>query len=130
MTRRDTIIIAVFVNVGLLAILFMMAVNTSDEKVTEQPQGSQIVLQTPEPTPVPLTPEAPVAMAATAEAPTIQPTQPASGDELDNVLKDYAANVPPQTIVLDDDNPDTIEKDMPPEPQPAEPAKPASPTAS
>lgn len=36
MSRRDTIIIALLVNAGLLALLFMLAVNNDDEVVAEQ----------------------------------------------------------------------------------------------
>jgi peptidoglycan endopeptidase LytF len=36
MTRKDIIIIAVLVNAGLLAILFTMAVNSDDDKVSDQ----------------------------------------------------------------------------------------------
>ena len=34
MSRRDTIIVAVLINVGLLAILFMMAVNIDQDRMT------------------------------------------------------------------------------------------------
>lgn len=122
MSRRDTIIIAVLLNAGLLAILFMMAINTGDEKVADKPEANQIVMQSQEPTLIPLNLSGePVAV----QQPPLNPPQSQSNqlgapattqDELDNVLKDYAANVPPQTIVTDDDNPDLIEKDIPQEP--------------
>lgn len=38
MTRRDMIIIAILVNAGLLAVLFMMAINSDTEKVSESIQ--------------------------------------------------------------------------------------------
>jgi peptidoglycan DL-endopeptidase LytF len=42
MNRRDIIIIAVLINAGLLAILFMTAINT-DDRVNEEPQIAQLI---------------------------------------------------------------------------------------
>lgn len=105
MSRRDTIIVAVLLNTGLLAVLFMMAINT-DDGLTPPSDVQQVATATPEPIKVPVETDTHVIAMATPLT-----TQATSGDELDNVLKDYAANIPPQTIVLDDDNADTIEKE-------------------
>lgn len=48
MNRRDTIIIAVLINTGLLAVLFMMAINTENRKTIVQPEI--IAMQSPETT--------------------------------------------------------------------------------
>lgn len=42
MTRRDTILVAVFINVGLLAILFVTAVNSGQEDVLLEPASHPI----------------------------------------------------------------------------------------
>ena len=41
MTRKDIIIIAVLVNAGLLAILFMMAVNSDDDRISDPVEAVQ-----------------------------------------------------------------------------------------
>lgn len=112
MSRRDTIIVAVLLNTGLLAVLFMMAINTDDDRLSPPSEVQQMAAANPEPIKVPIETDTHVIAMATPAT-----TQGTSGDELDNVLKDYAANMPPQTIVLDDDNADSIEK----EPVPVEP---------
>ena len=37
MSRRDTILVAVLINAGLLALLFMIAINPSEESSFEMP---------------------------------------------------------------------------------------------
>ena len=74
MTRRDLIIVAVLVNTALLAVLFMMAISTDEEKIndpTEFTQISQI-----KPTEVNLEP---LSQSTVYTAPT--------GDEGDNALR-------------------------------------------
>lgn len=106
MSRRDTIIVAVLLNTGLLAVLFMMAINTDDDRLNPPSDVQQLAVANPEPTKVPVETDTHIIAMATPMT-----SQATSGDELDNVLKDYAANIPPQTIVLDDDNADAIEKE-------------------
>jgi peptidoglycan endopeptidase LytF len=101
MNRRDVIIIAVLVNAGLLALLLVMAINTDEDKVTESPALTQnIILEAPQQS---------SALSFAQEIPlgTLAVTN-STADEIDNVLKDYA--IPPQTIVLDEDN-DDADKD-------------------
>ncbi len=125
MSRRDTIIVAVLLNTGLLAVLFMMAINTDDDRINPPSDVQQLAVATPEPVKVPVETDTHViAMAA-----PVTSSQANSGDELDNVLKDYAANIPPQTIVLDDDNADTIEKEPLPQVEPKAEVKPEKATA-
>ena len=77
MTRKDTILIAVVINAGLLAILFTTAVIYDTDKAI---------------VPIELAPPA-------AESKTAQPGRPqpiaavvqSTGDEVDNVLKYYSA---------------------------------------
>lgn len=47
MTRRDMIIIAVLVNAGLLAFLFMMAINSDDDKMSSPPEIAQVASEMP-----------------------------------------------------------------------------------
>lgn len=86
MSRRDMIIVAVLMNVGVLAVLFLMAVQTDEPQVqrTEVP-AKEVVAKT-----LPILEEKPV---------VILPKPPSMGhasqhDELDSVLKAYAQNTP------------------------------------
>lgn len=45
MTRRDIIIIAVLANIAVLAILFMLAFHTDEDKIVEQPEISYTILE-------------------------------------------------------------------------------------
>lgn len=45
MTRRDIIIIAALINAGLLAILFMLAINSDDDTVNDHLEDPQAVIQ-------------------------------------------------------------------------------------
>lgn len=98
MNRRDIILAAVFINLGLLSLLFFFAMSTEDEKFTEQPDQN-IVMVTEEP-PRPIF----------VEATTASQTEP--GDEVDNALKDYAATI--ITADYEDDVPDPIPQIIPP----------------
>ena len=89
MSRRDTIIIAVLINAGLLAILFVMAVNTNDEKIAEHPAVEQALVHVQ---PSPQRVEIP--------ASTSMETSPA--DEFDRVLNHLAVNEPSQPIIIDE----------------------------
>lgn len=80
MSKRDTIIVAVLINIGLLAILFMFARNTDDDKVVNQAEIAYKIEETPL-APQPL----PVENATTVAAPSAMQTTPR--DEVDDVLK-------------------------------------------
>lgn len=60
MSRRDTIIIAVLVNAGLMALLFMLAINTEEERTFDKVEYSQpvaesrLILHTETKSPVPI----------------------------------------------------------------------------
>ena len=73
MSRRDTIIIAVLINTGLLAILFMMAINIDEDHLSERIDIQSALVQVEEPQPVA----------------QLEPVQ-APRDELDFVIQDLA----------------------------------------
>lgn len=85
MTRRDIIIIATLVNLGLLAILFMMAVSSDDDKVSNEPvEIAQVITEVPyQPTEVQLDNNF-------VEMPAVVRTT--TGDEVDNALKEFASS--------------------------------------
>lgn len=78
MSRRDTIIVAVLINTGLLAVLFMMAMHTELPLAVIQEQ-SIVELAPPEPP-----------LEIKEVPPARRPTQIASRDELDDVLRNYS----------------------------------------
>lgn len=89
MSRRDTIIIGVLINTGMLAILFMMAIHTEDEPAHDSFELSHAVVQ-----------EQLAKRSDTKE--TLEPiayAQQAPKDELDTVIKDYVSQLktPPQS---------------------------------
>jgi peptidoglycan endopeptidase LytF len=91
MTRKDTILIAVVINAGLLAILFTTAVIYDTDKAI-----------------VPIELAAPVVDHKPAQAGSSQPiaaVAQSSGDEVDNVLKYYAA--PSAKPIVVDTQPET-----------------------
>jgi len=53
MSRRDTIIIALLVNAGLLALLFMLAINSDDDGVIDQPGIENTIVNNRDIEPVP-----------------------------------------------------------------------------
>lgn len=76
MSRRDTIIIAVLINAGVLALLFMMAVHTGDEVINSPEIESALTLET-------------------------QRTK--ITEDVDSFLKEIVVNEPPQPILIDED---------------------------
>lgn len=80
MNRKDTILMAVFINAGLLAFLFMLAVQLNDEKVEGKPESEQILAIQPE------------------EQPKKYYTKEVREEEVDHVLNDFAATIAPPPI--------------------------------
>lgn len=123
MTRKDIIIIAALVNAGLLAIIFMMAINTDDDKASDV--ALEIVQPVAENKPAEITLENSVV----SIAPT--PSNP-SVDEVDNALQGFAAETQlnpsistAEEIIVDQD------EDLPvqvPESKPVEEAPPETPS--
>lgn len=95
MNRRDTIIIAVLLNAGLLAILFVMAINNDDNNINDQQGDSQAIVDVTEQS---MNPSQDAITIATEDS---QKTSQQSGDEIDNALKQYANN--PQLILVEDE---------------------------
>ncbi|MEC7840322.1 MAG: LysM peptidoglycan-binding domain-containing protein [Chlamydiota bacterium] len=80
MSRRDTIILAVLLNTGLLAILFMMAINPDDDSITDHVDVPSAIVEAPKVMP-------------TVQAPAVVLAHENKADEVDNVLKDFAATM-------------------------------------
>lgn len=86
MTRRDMIIIAILVNAGLLAVLFMMAINSDTDKISDP-----IVVQQP-------IAEVPISISSTTVSePTY--TIPTPADEGDNALTEFNTAPAPLPII-------------------------------
>jgi hypothetical protein len=61
MSRRDTIIIALLVNAGLLALLFVLAINPDDEVIIEHSEITRAIVDNrPQNHPSPTRPQAPI----------------------------------------------------------------------
>ncbi|MEI8365936.1 MAG: LysM peptidoglycan-binding domain-containing protein [Parachlamydiaceae bacterium] len=91
MSRRDTIIIALLVNASLLALLFMLAVNSDDEVVIDQPDMVKSLVENREmPPTAPRT--VPIALSATH-----------LNDEVDSFLNDLAKEDRSQPLVIDEE---------------------------
>lgn len=95
MNRRDTIIIAILLNAGLLAILFLMAINADDDKMTNSSEFTQALVDVTEQTKSDPQQQEVIANAS-SDLTSVQPT-----DEIDNALKQYVDN--PQLILVDDE---------------------------
>jgi peptidoglycan DL-endopeptidase LytF len=91
MNRRDVIIVAVLLNAGLLAILFMMAINVEEEVTSEglDIQKGMVVEE------VQSKPQEEIAITMPSEAVV---------DDLDNALKDYNFTMPSQELVMDEES--------------------------
>lgn len=118
MTRKDIIIVAVLVNAALLAVLFMMAINSDEDKLNDPTEFTQISQIKP----------TEVALELTTPS---QPIASATGDEGDNALKAFEGaeeqSYPNsnQTIDLDDEPVQDLEQDDDLPPQKEEEVKPA-----
>ncbi len=119
MSRKDTIIIALLINAGLLALLFMLAINTDDDSVTDHPEISQALVES--------RPNKP-SQTAISQREVREANTASSIDEVDNFLKELSTDDSSQAIVIDEDGyvefvkqPVAIAKAEPiPEPQPLE----------
>lgn len=100
MNRRDMIIVATLMNTGLLAVLFMMAIQSDNSASSESPEVTQPI------------PQAQVAE-STIPSSVLEPILPQDSslplaktsrhDELDKVINTYANVVPPTPVIMDDD---------------------------
>ncbi len=81
MTRRDTIILAVLLNTGLLAILFVLAITPDEEKIGDSPEVTHAIV------------EAGKIEKVREPLPVIVSVHENKADEVDNVLKDFAETI-------------------------------------
>ena len=94
MSRKDTIIVALLINAGLLALLFMLAVNTDEDKVTDQPEISKTLAENQ------------VAMPASNAPGSVMLASPnvvPEADEVDNFLKELSSDDQAQPLVIDEE---------------------------
>lgn len=124
MTRRDIIIVAVLVNAGLLAILFMLAITTDDDHVSDQTELTTPIMNAQ---PIEVIPQDSTVIALSESQ--------GSSNGFDNSLKTLIDSTSsPQTIVIDDENDSDRDDDLSvlvsDEPMPSEPQtqKPQQPT--
>lgn len=96
MSRRDTIIVAVLINTGLLAILFMMAIHTDTPEPSNYSDSTpvEIVKTTPPPQETKVTTPAPT-------------TPVAARDELDQVIQNYSQQPASPPVVKKEDPKET-----------------------
>ena len=96
MNRRDMIIVAVLMNTGLLAILFMMAMHTDDGGVVpEQPRIREAVATAPPPQET----SKPVSVASSTGSVSFTSSP---HDELDSAINSYSAGVAPESFFVNE----------------------------
>ena len=98
MSRRDTIIITVLINAALLALLFMLAINTNDDVIVDTTSQGQ-------------TPPTTLVIGNTQPLSKPSVVNPSIVDEVDNFLKDLPQEELRQPILVDEDG--YIELDQP-----------------
>ena len=92
MSRKDTIIIALLVNSALLALLFMLAINTNDEGVIDKPEFTSALSENKE---KPINPSNIVAIALPDSR---------LHDEMDGFLNDLTQDTPQkESLIVDDE---------------------------
>lgn len=91
MSRRDTIIIALLVNAGLLALLFMLAINPEDEVLTDQPDIAGAFTEA----------RSPIVSVPSSEP--IVLIDSSSVDEVDTFLKDLASENSVPAFLVDEE---------------------------
>lgn len=105
MSRKDTIIIALLINAGLLALLFMLAINTDDDNVSEHSEISKTIEQPSMGAPVQNTTPLPVALST--------PNLPQETDEVDSFLKELSSDEMSQPILIDEEGYVEVAKQVP-----------------
>ena len=83
MNRKDIVIVAVLLNAGLLALILLFALQTDGDYPTHLPVVEQVTL-------LPEKPKLPQ-----VEIQPVVPIQVVSGDEVDDLLKEYVVIAPP-----------------------------------
>lgn len=90
MSRKDTIIIALLVNAGLLALLFMLAINSEGDRVSDYPEISRALKEVQ-----------PTSLSETQHSFAI--IEPNPTDEVDSFLKDLASKEAVQPVIYEDE---------------------------
>lgn len=112
MNRKDTIIIAVLINAGLLAVLFMLAINTDEDKISDQSEMSKTIVENQ----IAATPQQNIPLQTV-------PFDSADIDEVDNFLKDLALADHSQSTFVDDEGPAEFDAETPASPKSQENVK-------
>lgn len=113
MNRKDTIIIAVLINASLLALLFMMAINTDEEVITNQPGlNSPLADNQVLPTQIPLSIHQPPSQSQIIAPPAKVIADASSVDEMDNFLRDLSASPLSQSAFVDDEGVVDLENEL------------------
>lgn len=102
MSRRDTIIIALLVNAGLLTLLFMLAINTDEDHVTDQPEIAKSIMENQIIKPLQEIFPDPVIIAESN-----------SSDEVDNFLKELTTEQLTHPLLVDEEGYVELEKAPP-----------------
>jgi peptidoglycan endopeptidase LytF len=102
MSRRDTIIIAMLVNACLLALLFILAVNTEGDHVIDHPEIAKTIVDNH--------PQAPVNKVQSQNSIVILDTS--VHDEVDSFLKDLASENVAESFLVDEDGYIELKKDV------------------
>jgi len=97
MTRRDLIIVAALANVGVLAILFMLAFRTEEDQGKESTEIAYTLTEESKPAPIEI------------------PVKPEPMDMIDTALDDEGTQQAPTLITGDDDNFQLLEPEKPQE---------------
>jgi LysM repeat protein len=113
--RKDTIIIAVLINAGLLAVLFMMAINNDEEPIANQTVlGSTLadnhVIQ--EPTSSSVSQSQSQLQPQVIDSPVKILADVGSIDEMDNFLKDLSSNNLSQSAFVEDEGMVDLDNDL------------------
>lgn len=101
MSRRDTIIIALLVNAGLLALLFMLAIHPEDDMITEHPEIAKTIIEN----------RSQVSVSRTQNPIVLVDTN--VHDEVDSFLKDLAAEDAAQALFVDDEGYVELKREAP-----------------
>lgn len=98
MSRRDTIIIALLINISLLAFLFVLAINSDEEENAPPDAAGRLAVE---------------AVSTAAKEPIAMNSLPKTNDEVDNFLKDLSTQNSSQTVEMDEEAVVDLEKETP-----------------
>ena len=102
MNRKDTIIIAVLINAGLLALLFMMAINVDEEVIINQPVAASALVDN-QAIPIALPSQSIVSQPLPVTSSKKILADAGSVDEMDNFLKELSVSDLSPSAFIDDE---------------------------